>query len=108
MREAGAAIEVVAEQDRGLDLAQILARLARLECNEVLVETGPVLSGAFVDAGLVDELVIYLAPVILGADARSAFAARLLTTLDEAPRWEVLETRSIGADLRVTARPSLA
>ncbi len=108
LREAGAEIEVVAERGTGLDLVEVLARLAQRECNEVLVETGPVLSGAFVDAGLVDELVIYLAPVILGADARSAFASRLLTTLDEAPRWAVQETRSIGADLRVTACPSLA
>jgi len=89
-------------------LHAVCARLAALEFNEVLVESGPVLAGALLDAGLVDELVIYLAPMLLGATARSAFATRELLDLSDATRFHCLETRSIGRDLRLTLTPALA
>jgi hypothetical protein len=91
-----------------VDLHAVCARLATLEFNEVLVESGPMLAGALLDAGLVDELVIYLAPMLLGATARSAFATRELLDLSDATRFRCLETRSIGRDLRLTLTPALA
>ncbi len=59
----------VARSARGLDLHAVLDRLTSLEVNELLVECGPRLAAAFLEAGLVDELILYVAPFFLGADA---------------------------------------
>jgi diaminohydroxyphosphoribosylaminopyrimidine deaminase/5-amino-6-(5-phosphoribosylamino)uracil reductase len=104
----GAEIEGQPPGDAPLDLQAVCARLAALEFNEVLVETGPALAGALLDAGLVDELVIYLAPMLLGAHARSAFETRALTDLNDAKRFQCLDTRSVGSDLRLRLAPVLA
>ncbi|MSQ67139.1 MAG: bifunctional diaminohydroxyphosphoribosylaminopyrimidine deaminase/5-amino-6-(5-phosphoribosylamino)uracil reductase RibD [Gammaproteobacteria bacterium] len=106
--EAGACIEVLPTAPDGLDLGALVARLAALEFNEVLVETGPTLAGSLLDAGLVDELIVYLAPVVLGRDARSAFATRALTQLGDAARWRFVEARPVGRDLRLTSEPASA
>ena len=106
--EAGACIEVLPTAPAGIDLGALMARLAALEFNEVLVETGPTLAGSLLDAGLVDELMTYLAPVILGHDARSAFAMRALSQLQDAARWRFVEARQVGPDLRLTSVPAPA
>jgi len=103
---AGAVLETVpAAPAGGVDLAAVLARLAAREMNEVLVEGGPRLSGALIAAGLVDELVCYVAPRLLGAGARGAFAWPDLESLDAAPGFELIDVRRIGPDLRLIARP---
>jgi len=103
---AGARLERVAPAPGGgVDLAAVMARLAALECNEVLVECGPRLAGALVAAGFVDELVCYLAPRLLGAGARGAYAWPDLTDLGAAPAFEFVDVRRIGPDLRLVARP---
>jgi len=76
--------------------------------NEVLAECGPRLAGGLLAAGLVDELVCYLAPKILGSGARSAFALPDFTALAECPGLDVIETRRVGPDLRIVARPATA
>jgi diaminohydroxyphosphoribosylaminopyrimidine deaminase/5-amino-6-(5-phosphoribosylamino)uracil reductase len=88
----------------GLDLEALLDELGRREINEVLVEAGPTLAGAFVAARLCDELVLYVAPTLLGDTARPAFALPALASLDERTVLEVLDLRAVGADWRVTAR----
>ena len=88
----------------GLDLEALLDELGRREINEVLVEAGPTLAGAFVAARLVDELVLYVAPTLLGDTARPAFTLPAPASLDERTVLEVLELRAVGADWRVTAR----
>ncbi len=65
----GVRVERVPRSGSGLDLAAILERLAAIEINELLVEGGPRLAGAFLAARLVDELVLYVAPILLGVDA---------------------------------------
>ncbi len=106
---AGAVLETVpAAPAGGVDLAAVLARLAARELNEVLVEGGPRLAGALIAAGLVDELVCYVAPRLLGAGARGAFAWPDLESLDAGPRFEFVDLRRIGPDLRVIARPVAA
>jgi diaminohydroxyphosphoribosylaminopyrimidine deaminase/5-amino-6-(5-phosphoribosylamino)uracil reductase len=82
-----------------------MTRLAQMEMNEVWVEAGAFLSGALLAAGVVDELVIYFAPSILGGAARGMFELPELHSLKERRELEILETRMIGADLRVIARP---
>jgi diaminohydroxyphosphoribosylaminopyrimidine deaminase/5-amino-6-(5-phosphoribosylamino)uracil reductase len=87
-----------------LDLEQVLSVLAtRYECNTILVETGATLLGGFLGAGLVDELIIYQAPVLLGSDAR-ALANVSLTSMQEKLALTVTDRRMIGDDLRITAR----
>ena len=99
--------ELVAVETRNdhLDLVQVLAELARRGVNELQVEAGPTLCGALFAAGLVDELLLYIAPLFLGDAARPLLALPTLT--DMAARWRlrVVEQCQIGDDLRLLLRP---
>jgi diaminohydroxyphosphoribosylaminopyrimidine deaminase/5-amino-6-(5-phosphoribosylamino)uracil reductase len=107
LESRGVAVEVVgaAADGEGVDLGSALRHLARLQMNEVWVEAGSTLAGAFVRAGLADELVIYIAPSLLGHEARPLMSLPLLTDLAQRLRFEFTDFRLIGPDLRVTARP---
>jgi diaminohydroxyphosphoribosylaminopyrimidine deaminase/5-amino-6-(5-phosphoribosylamino)uracil reductase len=93
--------------DRGrLSPTAVLDRLAAIECNEVLIEAGPRLAGSFVAAGLADEIVLYMAPTLLGDTARAAFALpEPLRSLAERRLYQFHDLRIVGDDLRVTLRP---
>ena len=84
-----------------LDLAAVLAELARREINELQVEAGPILSGAFLAAGLTDELLLYLAPKLLGDSARPMALLPALPTLADAATMTLVEQSSCGPDLRL-------
>ncbi|MFF2014160.1 bifunctional diaminohydroxyphosphoribosylaminopyrimidine deaminase/5-amino-6-(5-phosphoribosylamino)uracil reductase RibD [Streptomyces sp. NPDC058195] len=88
----------------GLDLPALLRALYGRGVRSVLLEGGPTLAGAFVAAGVVDKIVGYLAPVLLGAGP-TALADAGITTIAEALRLDVTETVRIGPDLRITAVP---
>ncbi len=103
---AGARVERVPAGPGGCDLAAILERLAALEINDVWVEAGPTLNGGLLAAGLVDELVIYIAPRVLGTAARGMFELPALAALQNAPALTFTDVRRFGADLRITARTS--
>ena len=105
LRAAGARVESIAASDDGLDLRALLARLAELECNEVLVEAGPTLAGDFMRNGLVDELVVYMAPVVLGDAARGLFNLPQLEQMCDRCEFEWRDVERIGDDLRLTLRP---
>jgi diaminohydroxyphosphoribosylaminopyrimidine deaminase/5-amino-6-(5-phosphoribosylamino)uracil reductase len=98
---ASARIERILTLRGHLDLKLVLARLAELEINEVLVEAGPKLAGALLAANLVDEWLLYLAPRLLGKDAKPLAALRRLTRLADAPSFTLLESRAVGPDLRL-------
>ncbi len=102
---AGARIEKVDAQPR-CDLTQVLQRLAELEINDVWLEAGPTLTGALLERGLIDELVMYIAPQILGDTARGMFTITTLSQLDERIELSIDDVRMVGTDLRVSARPS--
>ena len=84
------------------DLAAMLRLLAARDVNEVWVEAGATLAGAFISAGLFDELVVYIAPTLLGPDARALAGLPPLRQLDERLRLRFGEVRSVGPDLCVT------
>ena len=86
-------------------LPDLLKELGREGINELHVEAGPTLSGAFLDAGLVDELLVYQAPVLLGQGRPLADLAAL-AHLDEARRWQFVEATAVGQDLRLRLRPT--
>ena len=83
-----------------VDLGLLLTELADRECNEVLVEAGPTLAGAFLKAGLCDELILYVAPKLLGADARPLLDLRF-ERLQQALSGEIVEVKQFGPDLRL-------
>lgn len=103
----GVAIEHAAlpVRDGGLDLHAALALLAARGIGEVQVEAGPVLSGAWLRAGLVDELLLYMAPVLLGERARPLFDGLGIEAMADRLGLQVVETRRIGDDLRWLLRP---
>jgi diaminohydroxyphosphoribosylaminopyrimidine deaminase/5-amino-6-(5-phosphoribosylamino)uracil reductase len=87
------------------DLAAVLSLLAARQINDVLVEAGATLAGAFLAAGLVDELVLYVAPVLLGAQARPLFDGLAIDTMADKLQLDVVELRHVGQDLRLTLGP---
>ncbi len=89
----------------GLDLKGVLERLAEAEMNEVHVEAGATLAGSFVRERLVDELLLYTAPILLGPQARPLAELPQLAHLRCAPRWTIVGTDRFGADLRMRLRP---
>ncbi|XKE44661.1 bifunctional diaminohydroxyphosphoribosylaminopyrimidine deaminase/5-amino-6-(5-phosphoribosylamino)uracil reductase RibD [Halomonas organivorans] len=109
-RLEGAGAEVLAlpaGADGRVDLAALLAHLAeREDANEVLLETGATLAGAMLDAGLVDEMQLFVAPTLLGGEARPLFALAGLEHMAQQRPLEILDIRAVGRDWRITARPS--
>jgi diaminohydroxyphosphoribosylaminopyrimidine deaminase/5-amino-6-(5-phosphoribosylamino)uracil reductase len=110
MPHASLRLEPLAANGAGrLDLGAALQRLAELECNDVLVEAGPRLAGGFLAAGLVDEIVLYVAPTLLGDTARPSFVLPApLRTLAGRPVFSFFDVRQTGPDLRLTLRPAEA
>ena len=104
LEERGAKVEIIAGSRP--PLGAVLARLAELEMNEVLVEAGPVLAGAFLQAGLADELLLYVAPVLLGPQARALAELPELTDMAQGRRFKIIESASVGPDLRLRLRPT--
>jgi diaminohydroxyphosphoribosylaminopyrimidine deaminase/5-amino-6-(5-phosphoribosylamino)uracil reductase len=104
LRGAGARVEAVAGNAEHCDLEAVLERLAALEINDVWVEAGAGLNGALLQAGLIDELIIYMAPRLLGDSARGMFSVPPLQSLAAACELELDDFRKVGADLRITAR----
>ncbi|MFT7773229.1 bifunctional diaminohydroxyphosphoribosylaminopyrimidine deaminase/5-amino-6-(5-phosphoribosylamino)uracil reductase RibD [Roseateles sp.] len=86
-------------------LPTLLAELGSQGINELHVEAGPTLSGAFLDAGLVDELLVYQAPMLIG-EGRPLAALAPLPGLDQARRWQLVEATPVGQDLRLRLRPT--
>ncbi len=108
LERSGVSVELAAASDQGLALEPILRRLAALEANEIWVEAGARLSGALLAAGLVDELIVYIAPSLLGQTARPLVWLPPIEQLEARVQLQFLEAVAVGEDLRVTARPRLA
>ena len=101
----GSRVERLPRAAGGLDLHAVIARLTELEINELLVECGPRLAGSFVLSHLVDELVLYVAPTLLGADAAPLLHVSGLGAPGSLPAFEFQDIRPIGPDLRLILIP---
>lgn len=105
LRARGAEIVTLPAGDGGVELEAVLAALGEREANEVHLEAGPTLCGRLLDRGLVDELLIYQAPHLLGDDARGLATLAPLASMDHRCRLHIGETRRVGPDLRIRAYP---
>jgi diaminohydroxyphosphoribosylaminopyrimidine deaminase/5-amino-6-(5-phosphoribosylamino)uracil reductase len=103
-----ARIERLPRAAGGLDLRAVVARLGQLEINELWVECGARLAGSLIQSQLVDELVLYVAPTLLGADAAPLMHLSGLGPPGSLPAFEYQDVRRIGADLRLILTPTKA
>lgn len=94
------------QADGRFDLAAVMALLAARGINEVHVEAGPTLCGALLQAGLVDELLLYIAPLLMGDTARPLLAGLGIATMAQAVPLELADARMLGKDLRLLLRPA--
>lgn len=85
-----------------LDLQAVLLQLGKQEINNVLLEAGPKLIGAMVEQNLVDEFIIYSAPILMGSDATSMIAITI-QKMDECLALKIKDIRMIGKDIKITA-----
>ena len=105
LKAAGAEIVVLPNAEGRVDLEALLQYLGQRGVNEVHVEAGSRLSGVFINAGLIDELLLYMAPTLLGSDARGWFDDLNLVALDQKVVLTFQDVRMVGANLRIIARP---
>lgn len=87
------------------DLTAVLQLLAARNINEVQVEAGATLAGAFLAAGLVDEILLYVAPVLLGDRARPLFDGLHIDEMTQRLHMHIVESRRIGDDVRLLLQP---
>ena len=104
----GARIETLPAVAGRVPLPSVLDRLGELETNELQVEAGPTLAGELLRQGLADELLLYVAPKLLGPSARPLLAFPELTELDAAPTFTIAEVTRVGDDLRLRLKPRAA
>jgi diaminohydroxyphosphoribosylaminopyrimidine deaminase/5-amino-6-(5-phosphoribosylamino)uracil reductase len=105
LEQRGARIEELRAAAGRLDLTAVLERLAQLQVNELLLEAGATLAGAFVQEALVDELLLYIAPKLLGSQARPLLELPAPDNLAAAREFRVEETIAVGEDVRLRVRP---
>ncbi len=99
--EGQASIVSFGSSDGRVDCRKLLDYLSELEMNDVLVEAGPTLIGELLHAGLVDEMVIYLAPAVLGDSAKAMVVTPVIKQLADRCRGEFADVRLVGNDIRI-------
>jgi diaminohydroxyphosphoribosylaminopyrimidine deaminase / 5-amino-6-(5-phosphoribosylamino)uracil reductase len=104
----GARVESLPAGADGIELTAVLDRLGELEVNELLVEAGATLAGRLLRQQLVDELIVYVAPRLLGPTARALVELPELSVLADAPGFAFVEAAPVGEDLRLRLRPTPA
>jgi diaminohydroxyphosphoribosylaminopyrimidine deaminase/5-amino-6-(5-phosphoribosylamino)uracil reductase len=101
---AGAEVIFLPAQGKHVDLQALLKVLAERECNQVMVEAGAGLAGAFIAEGILDELVCYWAPKLFGSQARPMFELPI-ETIDAHLALSVMDMRMVGEDIKLTMQP---
>jgi len=87
-----------------IDLQALMSALSQRDINHIWVEAGAGLAGALLSAGLVDELIIYQAPKLMGSDSRGLIDLQGLTAMSQVPELDISDVRMVGPDIRITAR----
>ena len=105
LRETQAQFQSLPTLEEGLDLSQMLNVLNARQCNEILVESGPRLAGALLQRGLLDELIIYMAPSLMGSEARPLLDMPLQAMADKV-ELQIEDVRRVGQDWRFTVIPT--
>lgn len=104
LRSTGNFVEILNNGSDKVDLKALLELLARRGINEVHAEAGFKLNGSLLGEGLVDELLLYLAPCLIGHEASGLFNLPELITLDGKRRLKIRDLRQLGEDIRLIAR----
>jgi diaminohydroxyphosphoribosylaminopyrimidine deaminase/5-amino-6-(5-phosphoribosylamino)uracil reductase len=104
LEAAGATVIATRSRNDRTDPEAVLQALAKRKINDVLVEAGPTLAGSLLRAGLLDELVIYQAPHIMGSETRGMFETPTWKDLRDRAPLTIVDVRQIGSDMRITAR----
>ena len=86
-----------------IDLTKLLMMLAKRGLNEVLVESGAHLAGAFIEQDLADELILYQAPKLMGGDGKNLVEMPNIMALSQAQSLMISDVRLVGCDIRITA-----
>lgn len=105
LQATGAEVQVLPRAEKGLDLSAVMAELAWRQINELHLECGATLAGAMLEAGYIDELVIYMAPWVMGDGARGLFHLPGLESMQQRIRLKITDVRAVGRDWRITALP---
>ena len=90
--------------DGYLDLAQLLLELGKRGLNDLLLESGARLAGAFFEQNLVNELILYQAPKLIGSEGKSLLAFDQIDKLADAKMLSITDCRMVGSDLRISAQ----
>jgi len=104
LKEAGAEVVIIPNDGGKVELFKLMEELARRELNEIHVEAGTKLNGSLLQAGVVDELLVYLAPSLIGDSGRGMFHLPVLTELSRSTALKIREVERVGEDLRILAR----
>ncbi len=104
LEKAGAEVIVQEPGKETVSLKKLVTTLGDRNCNEVLVETGATLAGSILQEQLLDELVVYMAPVLMGSNARPLFQLPF-DNMSEKTAVTITDIRSVGHDWRITAQP---
>lgn len=104
LQQAGAEIIALPGSDGKVDLQRLLQELAARGINELHVEAGATLNGALMQQGLVDELLLYMAPKLMGNPAHGLFDLPVLTGMDQAMTLDIRDITRVGPDIRIVAR----
>lgn len=104
LESAGAEVVLMPRQEGNIDLPAVLDLLGQREVNEVMLETGAVLAGGMLRAGLIDELIVYMAPHLMGDQARGLFHLPGLDTMADRIALDIQDIRAVGTDWRIRAR----
>ncbi|HEY6720724.1 MAG TPA: bifunctional diaminohydroxyphosphoribosylaminopyrimidine deaminase/5-amino-6-(5-phosphoribosylamino)uracil reductase RibD, partial [Burkholderiales bacterium] len=104
LKAAGAEAVIIPNDGGKVELFELMQDLARRELNEIHVEAGEKLNGSLLQAGVVDELLVYLAPSLIGDSGRGMFSLPELTELSRSTALKIREVERVGEDLRILAR----
>ena len=96
--------QLVMPEGEGIDLHALMVELAKHNINHIWVEAGAGLAGGLLQAGLVDELILYQAPKLMGSDSRGLMDLNGLVSMTQVPELSISDVRMVGGDIRITSR----